>query len=84
MTEVAFCRKRLKEANSRLALVELFEKRLQQLRPLNCAEQIELSELKNAYKRELICWELAFRSQLRRSKGKFKHANIAAPNASML
>jgi hypothetical protein len=77
MTEVALCRKRLKEASSRLAFVKLFEKRLQRLRPLNCAEQIQLSELKNTYQRELVCWKLAVRSQLRRSKRRFKHANIA-------
>lgn len=68
MTELTFSRRRLKEVSSRLAFIELFEKRLQELRPLHYAEQIQLSELKNAYQLELTCWKLAFQSHLRRSK----------------
>jgi hypothetical protein len=68
MTELTFCRKRLKEVTSRLAVVELFEKQLQELGPLHSAEQTRLSELKNAYRLELTCWKLTFRSHVRRSK----------------
>ena len=70
MTELAFCRRQLKEAASRLAIVELFEKRLQELRPLNDAGEIQLSELKNEYRREVVCWELAFQLHARRAKGR--------------
>lgn len=68
MTELAFCRRQLKEAASRLAFVELFEKRLQELRPLNDADEVQLSELKNEYRRDMICWDLAFRSHSRLAK----------------
>lgn len=58
MTELTFCCRRLEEVSSRLAFIELFEKRLQELRPLHYAEQIQLSELKNACQLELTCGSL--------------------------
>lgn len=69
MNEATLLRMRLKEASSHLALVELFERLLRELRPLSDVQQVQLSELKDTYRHEMMCCNLALRIRLRRSNG---------------